>query len=177
MLSAELPPYSDSAGQAKQCHTKCDIAACQGGVHPSLEPPLRYAMTKRKKATKYMTEPKVYLSLRTTNKVKARITEQANRLNVSESEYVRRSILSALDKGDKLFRHYVGPKVYIYDEKLRQELNRIGNNINQIAYALNSANVNRNSVNLADIYQQLANIITGIDDIKNEIEKRAKNVL
>ena len=33
--------HSDLIGvQAKQCHTKCDIAACQGGVqNPSLEPP------------------------------------------------------------------------------------------------------------------------------------------
>lgn len=183
MPSVEYLPGSDSAGQAKQCHTSCDIAACQGGGTPSLEPPRGCDATimrnpvRRKKTHAYKTEAKVYISLRTTNAVKTRITKQATLLNISESEYTRRAVLSALTKGDKLFRNYSGPKVIVYDEKLRQELNRIGVNINQIAYALNAANVNRNTVNLADIYAQLSNIITDIDAIKNNAEEGIKNVL
>ena len=168
--------------QAKQCHTKCDIAACQGGVqNPSLEPPQSCDATickkriHRKKSTDYKTEPQVYISLRTTNAIKIRITEQANLLNISESEYVRRAVLSALGKGDKLFDE-TGRKIYIVDEKLRQELNRIGNNINQIAYALNSANVNHDSITLADVFEQLVQITSQIEDVKNGLGKEAGNV-
>lgn len=177
--------HSDLDGeQAKQCHTKCDIAACQGGVqNPSLEPPQSCDATickkriHRKKSTDYKTEPQVYISLRTTNAIKIRITEQANLLNISESEYVRRAVLSALAKGDKLFDDKTGRKIYIVDEKLRQELNRIGNNINQIAYALNSANVNHDSITLADVFEQLVQITSQIDDIKNDLGKEVRNVL
>ena len=175
--------HSDLIGvQAKQCHTKCDIAACQGGVqNPSLEPPQSCDATickkriHRKKSTDYKTEPQVYISLRTTNAIKIRITEQANLLNISESEYVRRAVLSALGKGDKLFDE-TGRKIYIVDEKLRQELNRIGNNINQIAYALNSANVNHDSITLADVFEQLVQITSQIEDVKNGLGKEAGNV-
>ena len=189
--------------QAKQCHTKCDIAACQGGVqNPSLKPPPGCDATninerdttstldqsqsdgpvvvrpvKRKKACAYKTEAKVYISLRTTNDIKVRISEQANLLNLSESEYVRRAVLSALTKGDKLFDANSGRKIYIVNEDLRQELNRIGNNINQIAYALNSANVNHDSITLADVFEQLVQITSQIDDIKNDLGKEVRNVL
>ena len=189
--------HSDLIGvQAKQCHTMCDNAACQGG-DSSLEPPLSCDATatqdmhtppatsdqsqsvvqpiKRKKTTDYKTEPHVYISLRTTNAIKIRITEQANLLNISESEYVRRAVLSALGKGDKLFDE-TGRKIYIVDEKLRQELNRIGNNINQIAYALNSANVNHDSITLADVFEQLVQITSQIEDVKNGLGKEAGNV-
>ena len=45
-LSNHAP--SDLIGvQAKQCHTKCDIAACQGG-DSSLEPPLSCDATQTK---------------------------------------------------------------------------------------------------------------------------------
>ena len=190
--------------QAKQCHTKCDIAACQGGVqNPSLEPPLPgcYATNinerdttstldqsqsdgpvvvrpvKRKKACAYKTEAKVYISVRTTSDIKVRISEQANLLNFSESEYVRRAVLSALTKGDKLFDDKTGRKIYIVDEKLRQELNRIGSNINQIAYALNVANVNHDSITLADVFEQLVQITSQLEDVKNGLGKEVRNVL
>ncbi len=177
--------HSDLIGvQAKQCHTKCDIAACQGGVqNPSLEPPQSCDATickkriHRKKSTDYKTEPQVYISLRTTNAIKIRITEQANLLNISESEYVRRAVLSALTKGDKLFDANSGRKIYIVNEDLRQELNRIGNNINQIAYALNSANVNHDSITLADVFEQLVQITSQIEDVKNGLGKEVRNVL
>lgn len=176
--------HSDLIGvQAKQCHTKCDIAACQGGVqNPSLEPPQSCDATickkriHRKKSTDYKTEPQVYISLRTTNAIKIRITEQANLLNISESEYVRRAVLSALTKGDKLFDANSGRKIYIVNEDLRQELNRIGNNINQIAYALNSANVNHDSITLADVFEQLVQITSQLEGIKNDLSKEAGNV-
>ena len=177
--------HSDLIGvQAKQCHTKCDIAACQGGVqNPSLEPPQSCDATickkriHRKKSTDYKTEPQVYISLRTTNAIKIRITEQANLLNISESEYVRRAVLSALAIGDKLFDDKTGRKIYIVDEKLRQELNRIGNNINQIAYALNVANLNNDNVSLADVFEQLVKFTTELETLKTSISKEAENVL
>ncbi len=189
--------------QAKQCHTKCDIAACQGGVqNPSLEPPQSCDATninerdttstldqsqsdgpvvvrpvKRKKACAYKTEAKVYISLRTTNYMKVRISEQANLLNLSASEYVRRAVLSALTKGDKLFNKETGCKIYIIDEKLRRELNRIGSNINQIAYALNVANLNNDNVSLADVFEQLVKFTTELETLKTSISKEAENVL
>jgi len=178
-----MPPHGANscfdyaAGQAKQCHTKCDIAACHGGGHPSLDPPLRYATIKRKKAKEYKTDPKIYISLRTTDSVKKRISEQAKLLNIVESEYVRRAIVSALSKGDKLFRTYTGPKVYIVDEKLRQELNRIGVNINQIAYALNAANLNNDNVSLADVFEQLVKLTEELECVRNKLGKEGQNVL
>ena len=175
--------HSDLIGvQAKQCHTMCDNAACQGG-DSSLEPPQSCDATTskkricRKKSTDYKTEAKVYISLRTTSDTKLRITEQANLLNLSESEYVRRAVLSALAIGDKLFDDKTGRKIYIVDEKLRQELNRIGNNINQIAYALNVANLNNDNVSLADVFEQLVKFTTELETLKTSISKEAENVL
>ena len=70
-----------------------------------------------------------------------------------------------------------GCKIYIIDEKLRRELNRIGSNINQIAYALNVANLNNDNVSLADVFEQLVKFTTELETLKTSISKEAENVL
>lgn len=167
--------------QASRCDTSALAKA--GASHPSFEPPpSNYVAIKNNEAiklkvsskkSKRKTDTEVYLKLRTTLEIKTIVSKQAENLCISESEYIRRCILSKINKVDHLFKSG-GKRVYIIDAKILSEISKIGNNLNQIAHALNSANLVFKEVYISDIFELLLQIHCDLAVIIKELKTRAE---
>lgn len=96
-----------------------------------------------------------YIIFRVTPSEKQRIEQEAGNKNMDVSDYIR----SRLEKP----HHITAKDIDEVRRKISYEINRIGNNINQIAHHYNAYGLDEISEELMDYMRELKKILSDID--------------
>ena len=109
------------------------------------------------------------VSVRFTEEEFKKINDLAIQEELTKSNYLRSLIFEKMEfYGDELFKHSarLSKKPSYVDPELLRHVAKIGNNINQIAKVLNSANINGQTLELLELIHVLS-----------EIDEHLKNLL
>lgn len=101
------------------------------------------------------------VSVRFTKEEFRKINDLAIQEELTKSNYLRSLIFEKMEfYGDELFKHSerLSKKPSYVDPELLRHVAKIGNNINQIAKVLNSANINGQTLELLELIHVLSEI-------------------
>lgn len=100
------------------------------------------------------------IKIRCSPRFKSAFKAKAKELDLSMSELVRKAYLRIDSKIERKVIHQADPKLIL-------ELSKIGNNLNQIARAINTANHDGSTVDLVKVLSMLESIKEDLDEVKN----------